>query len=208
MTTKPNRYFWIVILLFSTACGGQAGALPADTTVPVVVSPNPIPTFTLIPVIVTPSPLPTQPPIPIITPDTTQVERWKEYETALAAGLLFPPKEFLCEWDILGMSEQVLYVWVVCESITPFSVTKTGRNIYLSSSTPALIHLGKDGVIQNVEVPGPGISDYQRMFPVYIQGKFEAYRFGKAKELSNHIEWRRFHPEEPPLNVLSAIPTP
>ncbi len=356
MTIKSRRYFWMILLVFLTACGGQVGALPADTSVPVVVSPTLLPTFTLIPVTVTPSPLPTesiipmitpdpiqverwmeyqtalaksflsylhpeeviceweilgqsdqeiyvwaictgiigigtledpavihieldgsiqiveipgggtdyasdiremfpldaqekyfgglihfqelmdhlnwrrehseepplivlsvqpipsplpeQPIIPMITPDSIQVERWKEYETALAAGLLFPPKEFLCEWDILGMSEQVLYVWVVCESITPFGVTKTGRNIYLSSSTPALIHLGKDGVIQNVEVPGPGISDYQRMFPVYIQEKFEAYSFGKAKELSNHIEWRRFHPEEPPLIVLNATPIP
>jgi hypothetical protein len=208
MTMKSNRYFWIVFLVFLTACGQQAGALPADTTMPVIASPTPLPTFTLIPVTIIPSPLPTQPPIPIITPDATQVERWKEYETALAQGLRFPPKEVFCEWDILGISEQVLYVWVVCQSIIPFSVTETGQNIYLTSSTPALIRIGKDGVVQNVEVPGPGISDYQRMFPSYIQEKFETYRFGKAKELSNHIEWRRFHPEEPPLVVLLATPMP
>jgi hypothetical protein len=55
----------------------------------------------------------------MITPDPVQVERWKEYQTELAKSLLsfLPPEEVLCEWEILGRSDQKVYVWAVCTSI-------------------------------------------------------------------------------------------
>jgi len=182
---------------------------PTETSIPTVVS---LPTSTLIPVTITPSPLPTQPTIPIITPDPIQVERWKEYEDALAIAL-FPPKyipqspsEFLCEWEILGRSDQEVYVWAVCMSIFSAGVNS---GLPYHAEIPAVIHIGADGVVQNVEIPGGGssyASDIRRMFPPEAQEKyFEGLIH--FQELRDHLRWRREHPEEPPLIVLSATPT-
>lgn len=209
MTTKPNRYFWIILLVFLTACGKQAAALPADTAVPVVVSPSPLPTFTLIPVTITPSPLPTQPIVPMITPDPIQIEQWKEYENALASTLFpvsFIPGEFLCEWEVLGNTNQEIYVWVVCMSI--FSPGSDG--FPYKAMMPAVIQLKANGAVQNVKIPGGGADyapDVQRMFPPDAQERI----FGDLihyQELIDHLNWRREHPEEPPIIVLSATPTP
>ena len=189
----------LLLLMTLVAC------TPTSTAIPSVTS-----TFThaSTPSIIAPTAMPTQLTISVVTPGLNQIEHWKEYQIALAESLFFPPDETLCEWDILGTSEQTLYVWVVCESILPFGATSAGENMYSSSSTPAAVHLAKDGTIQSVEIPVPGISDYVRLFPIEIQNKFELYRFGRAKELSDHIQWRREHVEEPPLIVLSATLTP
>ena len=203
-----RRFFWISLLALLVACGNQTVAAPIGTLAPTIVSSTPVPTSTILLIIITPSPMPTQPFLPLITPDAIQVARWKEYEAALAMSLNFPPQDTLCEWDILGTDEKVLYVWVVCESILPIGITSTGKNLYPLSSTPALIRIKNDGTIDVVDVPGPGVSNYPKMFPDYIQAKFEFYRFGRAGEMSNHIEWRRTHPEAPPLIILSATPTP
>jgi hypothetical protein len=146
----------------------------------------------------TPPPIPIRPPPPIFTPDAIQVERWKEYQMELAKRLFsyIPSEEILCEWDILKISDKDVYVWVVCKSI------------FESSSTPAVIRLKVDGAIQSVEIPGPGLYDYPKMFPSDVQEKFTYYRYGRAKELSNHIDWRRGHPEELPLIILNITPTP
>ncbi|MBL0346878.1 hypothetical protein [Candidatus Villigracilis affinis] len=144
------------------------------------------------------SPMPTQPIILMITPDPIQVERWREYQTALEKSLLshLPPKEVLCEWEILSQVDHKVYVWAVC---------KSGIE---SSSTPVVIHLETDGSILSVEVPEPGLSDYPKLFPTDVQEKFTYYRYGRAKEMSDHIDWRWTHIDEPPLIVLSATPTP
>ena len=189
----------LLLLMTLVAC------TPTSTAIPSVTS-----TFThaSTPSIIAPTAMPTQLTISVVTPGLNQIEHWKEYQMALAESLFFPPNETLCEWDILGTSEQTLYVWVFCESILPFGATSAGRQMYSSSSTPAVVHLAIDGTIQSVEIPAPGISDYARLFPIEIQNKFELYRFGRAKELSDHIQWRREHVEEPPLIVLSATLTP
>ena len=148
----------------------------------------------------------------MITPDAIQVERWKEYEDALAMkirGREASVGKVLCEWDILGRSDQEVYVWVVC--MGTFLVGDINP-IFPASSIPAVIYLNKDGSVQNVEIPGAG-SDYARdirlMFPLDVQEKFENYHFGRAGgEMGEHLEWRRTHPEEPPLIVLSATPIP
>ncbi len=211
MTKKriPYRYFWLVLVLFLAACTPVATPAPTETLVLSVVPPTLTATVD-IPTIMTPSPIPTQRFLPIITPDAIQVKRWEEYQTALAKSALsyLHPEEVLCEWDILGASAQVLYIWVVCESTIPFGTTSTGTDMYSSLSTPALIRLDDNGSIQNVEIPAPGTSDYKKMFPDYVQEEFEYYRFGKAKNLSNHIQWRRTHPNEPPLIILSATSLP
>ena len=184
MTVKPTlyRYFWIVSLQLIVACGQQAVTLSAETPTPTFVSPTLVPTSTLIPVtdIPTPlpTPLPTEPIIPMITPDSIQVERWKEYEDALARTLLsfLPPEEVICEWEILGRSEQEVYVWAWCTSIISSGTSPiSGTEIFSSSSIPAVIHLRADGSVQSVEIPGAGsyyARDISRMFPLDVQENF------------------------------------
>jgi hypothetical protein len=142
----------------------------------------------------------------MITPDPIQVERWKEYEAALGGIILKDVESVLCEWEILGQSDQEIYVWAVCMSI--FSVESTGLPYH--AEMPAVIHIGADGAVQSVEVPGGGTSyasDLRRMFPPDAQ---ERYFEGliNFQGLTDHLRWRREHPEELPLIVLSATPMP
>ena len=211
----------ILIVLLVGACGpilpGQgrnetATSAPIFTPVPPTTTQTSTPS--VIAVTVTPSPLPTLPIIPVITPDPIQVDRWKEYQDALAMALFPPninpdsPDKFLCEWEILGQSDAELYIWAVCMSITPFGTTAEGKEIFSSSSTPVVIHLGTNGFIQEVKVPGPGTNDHDKMFPISIQERFGYFRLGRAGEMSEHLDWRRDHPDEPPLIVLNAAIAP
>jgi hypothetical protein len=176
-----------------TAIALTQTAQPTKTSLP-----TGTPTF----VTVTPSPLPTQPPVILITPDAIQIERWREYETALAKSIL-PMFEFmvLCEWDILGRSDQGVYVWAVCRA--------PGGD----DSRPAVIRLGMDGSIQEVEVLKRSTSsNVDELFPKEVQEKFDIYTgnslfVGRMKEIIDHINYRRQHPEEPPLVVQSFVPT-
>jgi hypothetical protein len=224
MTAKPTYYFWIILLALLTACGtapqsdemtkvqnaalamARTGVALTQTAMPT--STLPPPTFTPTATIVYPisTPIPTQPPIPIFTPDAIQVERWKEYENALAKALVrssFIPDQFLCEWEILGRSAQEVYVWMTCASI--FSAEVVG-------DTLAVIHIGTDGTVQIVETPAwplDGVFNWganiRRMFPLYVQ---ERYFSGLIhfQELKDHLLWRLERLEEPPLVVLSAMP--
>ncbi len=199
MTIKPTplRYFWIVLLAFLVACGKQAAALPPETPIPTVVSPTPVPTSTFIPVTIVPTITPTRPGETLITPDGIQVERWVEYQTALAKNILahLPPEEVLCEWEILGQSGNDVYVWAVCRG-------KVG-----GGSVPAVIHLESEGAVLSVERAINWSADIPRLFPPDVREKFDLYTSGRARELREHIEWRRTHPEEPPLIILLATPT-
>lgn len=185
---------------------------PSETPFPTATSTPlpPTPTLEATPAIVfpTPSPVPTQPTV-ALTLDTTQIERWQEYQNALAKSIFsyLSPEEVICEWEILGALEREIYLWAVCEEIVPIETTAQGTSIFSSSSVPVVIHLGVGGVIRGVEIPGPGSLDYPRLFPAEVLEKFKIYNFGRAKEMSDHIEWRRTHPEEPPLIVLSTTPT-
>lgn len=200
----------VLLFFFLAACAPVvATSIPTETPVPSVVPP--ILTATVnIPAIITPSPLPTQPIIPpFITPDAIQVARWKEYEAALAKKLFpssFTPGQFLCEWEILGQSNQEVYVWAVCMSV--FSADISGFPYH--SEMPSVIHVGVDGAVQSVEIPGGGAdyaADIRRIFPPGAQERI----FGgliHSQELREYLKWRREHPEEPPLIVFSATPTP
>jgi hypothetical protein len=156
---------------------------------------------------VTPTFTPASP--PILTPNASQIERWREYQTALADAILieynYYPEDALCEWDILGHSGREVYVWAVCQ------------NKFSDASIPAIIHLVSDESISAVEIPRTGSdydSDVQGIFPKDIQAKFLSYYpypFGRVWEMLKHIEWRQKHIEEPPLIILSAttvVPTP
>jgi hypothetical protein len=126
------------------------------------------------------------------------LERWKEYENALAKSVLphLGSEEVLCEWDLLGRSAGEVYVWAVCSGMDG------------GGSVPAVIHLEEDRSIQSVERIINWSADILRLFPTDVRGKFDIYPSGRAREMSEHIEQRRIHPGEPPLIILSTTPTP
>ena len=178
-------------------------ALPATATftpVPATITPTFTPGFTPPP----PTPLPPTPTFPpIITPDAIQVEQWKEYEAALAKGILptYTFETILCEWDLLARSGQQIYVWAACASPN------------VSDWRPAVIHLGFDGSFRSVEVPKRNQAFVDKLFPKEVQAKFSLYTgdslfTGRLRELLNHVRFREIHPEEPPLIILSATPAP
>ena len=213
---KPNRVqmnplFVSILLVTLSACGQQSVALPTETAVPSAISLTPVPTLTLIPIIVTPSPLPIHPTILMITPDSIQVERWNEYEDALASAIFkssLQPEEVVCEWEILGRAKQEVYVSTFCASI--YSAGS------FQASMPAVINTGTDGAVQSVEIPGIHYGpDILRMFPpdlhhrifggsIYFQEPETRQRF---QEMEDRLRWRRGHPDEPPWIVLSSLPT-
>lgn len=161
-----NKHHLLFLFIFLTACGKQADALQVETSSPTVIPPVLTTLTPTQPVTITPSPLPTQPLIPFITPDSIQVERWKEYEDALVKSILptFSSESILCEWDILAQADQEVYVWAVCASSK------------VSDWRPAVIHLGADGSVLSVEIPKRGSSsDIDKMFPEEARMKFGLY---------------------------------
>jgi|GEM_PF-1317564 len=207
-----HRVFWVFVIAPLVACGQQTVTSATETSIPTTVLSTVVPTSTLIPITITPSPLPTEPFVPIITLDANQAGRWREYEDSLARNLLpdLSPEDVLCEWEILGQTDMEMYIWAKCMSVNSIATTSKGTAIFLSSSTPAVVHLGIDGTIQNVEVPGAG-SDYahdiRELFPLDVQERIFNDLIN-YRRLSEHIEKRRMYPEEPPLIVLSSTPTP
>lgn len=199
-----NTLFAMLLVCMLAACAPAVTPVPTETR-----SSTLIPTPTFPPATETPSPAPTDPVFPVITPDPIQVERWKEYESALAQKLFpssFIPDEFLCEWEVLGKLEQELYVWTVCMSI--FSVGNAGFPYHMEM--PAVIHVKKDGEVQEVEIPRGGThyaADIRRMFPPTAQERY-FNNLIPFQELTDHLRWRREHPEEPPLIILGITLTP
>lgn len=201
--------FLALLLILLTACAPAVTPAPTETLLPSAVPPTSTATADIIPAATTPSPLPTQPIVPLITPDAIQVARWKEYQAELAklvlseAGDIFPDYESaLCEWDILGRSDQEVYVWAEC--IGP---NAAGRK-------PAVVYLEADGLIRKVRVAGyKGLFFDLGWFPADVREKITLYYSssctycGRPEELRMHLQYRQTHPEVPPLNVLSAMPT-
>jgi hypothetical protein len=216
---NKNRYtfFLIPFLAFISACKQETTVLSTETLISKTISPTPVPTSTALPVTVPPSPLPTEPIIPAITPNVTQIERWNEYEDALAKAFFksfLRPEEVVCEWEILGQTEQEVYVYAHCAGI--YSATPS------QASIPAVIHIEANGAVTSAEIPGAGTSyapDIRQMFPPDVQERIfiqpvnyigtDAYR--RAIERADRLRWRRGHPDEPPWIVISALgiePTP
>jgi hypothetical protein len=218
MTIKP-RHILIALAIVLAACGQvtpqeaemtkavntafaivQTGIALTQTAAPTA-TPTNTPTA-LLTATTTPTLIPTQPSVPIITPDTVQVERWKEIEKELAKNILpmNPIESVICEWDILGNSEQKVYVYAICASLAG------------DDSFPVVIHFRTDGSIHNMEIPrraSEWFPDINRMFPVEIQAKFRLYTYSEIyTDMLNHLRYRFNHPEEPPLVILSATPTP
>ena len=177
---------------------------------------TPIPSFTSTPIPATatqPTLLPTQltlqamrnPTIVVITPSQDQLERWREYENALGMAI-FPPRllisDVLCEWQILGQSEQEVYVWAICSGYhSPKKLSK--------ASLPAVIVLGRNGDIQSVKTtlntPANSFGDARRkLFPPDVREKFHNFDLSR---LFDQLASRRANPG-PPLIVLDATSTP
>jgi hypothetical protein len=195
--------FGIILFLTLSACGKQTVALSTETPIPTTVSPTSVPTSTLIPVTVTPSPMPTEPIIPIITPNPAQVERWNEYEDALALAFFksyYQPEEVVCEWVILGQTDQEVYVWAHCASIYSAGPSQ--------GSIPTVIRIGANGSVQNAEIPGSGTAygpSILRLFPPDLQEIIFDHSVLFSQEQTDRLRWRRGHPDEPPWIVFSTL---
>ena len=97
---------------------------------------------------------------------------------------------------------------------------------------PAVIYLEPDGSIREVNVGKERIDSQShllvydlRLFPEDLQGTLCSYYFinvlqcydiaginlrylqSRQSVLASHLKYRESHPEEPPLIVLSAVPT-
>jgi hypothetical protein len=155
------------------------------------------------------SPLPTQPEAAFVTLEPAQLDRWQEYEHALARKLLssIPVERALCEWQVLAQSSGEVYVWATCTGNVLVGQVNPG---YPTASMPAAVILNDDGTVRTVDIPGPGThyaQSIREMFPEDVQESI----FGNAidyRRLSDHLRWRREHPEEPPLVVLEATSSP
>jgi len=154
----------------------------------------------------TPSPYPTMP-LSFVPLEPVYVEHWKDHEHALAEELkrMTPPEKVLCEWVILGRSEQAIYVWALCAE-------HLRGDFYPGVSVPAVIYLDADGKVAEVKTPRPGM-DYgpsiRQLFPKDVQEKiFNFQAWLDITQLKTHLIYRFEHPGTPPLIVLSATPTP
>ena len=170
---------WLVVFIL-VSCAPAAKVAPTETAVP---------TSTLTPV-----------PLTSITTTTTKVERWMEYENALALEIL-QTSDAICEWNILEQEKQEVYVWAMCQIIN--------LEIGSAASVPAVIHLGNNGSIEKVQIPGDGTQygiDIRKMFPPELHDKIFEQSVG-IDELWSHLELRQKNPE-PPLIVLSGVSLP
>jgi hypothetical protein len=142
-------------------------------------------------------------------------------------------KTALCEWDILGQERQVVFVFVDCIG-GEFNVW---GGIVIDDvgapTSPAAVFLEPDGSIRNVVIPDykfdSNLFQYYdlHLFPLDAKEKLCLYYFGgevpechdvtpayqpylippRPPALHSHLVYRATHPEEPPLVVLSAMPT-
>jgi len=137
-----------------------------------------------------------------IPSDPMQLEKWEEYESALAGKLLpqYPRDRVLCEWELMDKSEQKLNVWAIC--LTTVTSPEIGIYYFPAASVPAVIHLDSGGGVQSMEIPAYGknyISDFWKLVPETIWNQFP-----DVSAMEKHLHWRRTHPAEPPLVVLNA----
>ncbi|MCD4671180.1 MAG: hypothetical protein K8R77_00820, partial [Anaerolineaceae bacterium] len=157
----------------------------ADTVTPVLLTPSPSSTISV-----------------YITPNADQLARWQEYEKALAKKIIPSPipENVLCEWVILGQSENEVYLWAFCQ---------LPGEIPTGASVPAVVYLGTDGVVQSVEIPGDGSLypvDVHRLFPANIQEIIFAHLID-VRKMEEHIAYRMKNPE-PPLLILDSTLMP
>jgi len=214
----PLFLLTIVVLLaacaFPTLPETPSPTTTAFRTLPPILYPTSSPTVTTIPsptIWYTPSPLP---PLPVFaTPDSVHMQRWKEYQEALARVLKRstpPGRKVLCEWIILGTSKDAIYVWALCAE-------QERNDFYPGVSTPAAIYVDSTGGVVRVIAPELERIPIRDIFPENVaEIIFDAYGGpgapgwldGGFEQLKAHLIYRFDHPDVPPLVVLSAIPAP
>ncbi len=142
--------------------------------------------------------------IPTLTttnlPTSTDIPRWQHYEAALLGATIGEDKEGLCEWTILGITGNEVYVYTLCQA--------TGR-IKTAASMPAVIYLGESGDIEKVIIPRDGIDsgvDIRALFPQDVQEKITALDVDGSRR-KEHLDDRIIN-GGPPLIVVLGTPMP
>ena len=194
MKTKMLVMFLLVTIILVSCAPATANT---STEVPFPLTIIFAPTFA--PVMKTPTLQVTLSVTPIPA-QTAELEKWMKYERALALEILWK-SDAICEWEILGQSNQEVYVWSLCQI--------TNLEIGSAASVPAVIHLGNDGSIEKVQIPGDGTQygiDIRKMFPSELQEQIITQSVS-IDEMWSHIQSRHKNPE-PPLIVLSGVSLP
>jgi len=127
---------------------------------------------------------------------TAILERWMEYEHALAMKLL-GTTEAICEWEVLGQTARDVYVWAVCQI--------NSLAIGTATSVPAVLSLENGGRIEGVQIPGDGTRyeiDIRQLFPPDLQEEILSTEVD-TEAMWDHLQWRHKNPG-PPLIVLSG----
>ena len=137
-----------------------------------------------------------------IPSDPAQLEKWEEYESALAEKLMpqYPRNKVLCEWELMKRSEQKINVWAIC--LTTVTSPEIGNYYFPAASVPAVIHFDTGGRLQRIEIPEYGenyIADFWTLVPNTVWNQYP-----NVSAMEKHLHWRRTHPSEPPLVVLNA----
>lgn len=180
----------LVLILLFPACAPtplEGETQPPSQSMPPTTSPSP-------------TPISSQPTATIPSDE----ERWEMVQGALASAFLtsdHTPAQGLCEWEILGQSNREIYVWAMCQ----IADDPEG----MAMSAPAVIHLGEDGRISNVDVPRDGSyygPDVRELFPKRVEKIIFSHDID-TEAMWDHIQ-KRHHSPEPPLITLSSTPQP
>jgi hypothetical protein len=138
-------------------------------------------------------------PEPSIAPTITSLPRWRIYEIALSKATLHK-EDALSEWQILGRSNDEVYVLTECQARGPVRTAVYG---------PVVIYLAGNGEIDKVVMPRDGNyynNDIRNLFPSYLWD--EIYGFSlDGPQARKHID-ERMTSNAPPLIALSGTPLP
>jgi hypothetical protein len=131
-------------------------------------------------------------------PTATEIPRWQLYEKALLEATI-QRDDGLCEWSIMGVSGNEVYVYVLCQAT---------EEVRTAVSAPAVIYLDENREIENVVKPRPGnyAEDIPALFPKDIQEMIIALDVdGSIKK--EFFEERKTN-GGPPLIVILGTPLP
>ena len=186
---KNKIFVLFTLLMVLTACAPERAFVPTNTVSPL--------SETLVPIVAATVTF-TSIPSPVLSAD---IPRWVLYERALSYIFLGPPGKTLpdmskdhglCEWEILGQKENEIYVWALCW---------VNNAIGTSTNAPAVIRLGKDGTILEVEMPNEGFGNLNELFPEDVLAKILNYNFSFSAAEAERIQKRGKDPSIVPLIV-------
>lgn len=135
-----------------------------------------------------------------VTPTSTDSPRWMIYEKALSRAIV-QKEDGLCEWEILGQSNDEVYVWAYCKVREPIGT---------AASIPIVIQLGKNGEIEKVTIPRDGNNypiDIRALFPEDVQQKIFPHSVFDSTAAKEHID-ERLKSNGPPSIAISGTTLP